>query len=89
MITGSSERALISRHSESPSRPGSMRSRITRLGVSASSTSRATYPSAACERPVARRLEVADDDIAHGRLVVDNENGGHIGIVEGGDGPRR
>jgi hypothetical protein len=26
-------------------------------------------------------LEVADDDLTHDRLVVDNEHGGHIAIV--------
>ena len=33
------------------------------------------------ERPVALALEVADDDLAHDRLVVDDEDGRHVRIV--------
>src|SRR5207237_8128713 len=33
------------------------------------------------ERPVALPLEVADDPLAHDRLVVDDEDGGHTLIV--------
>jgi len=47
MITGSSDRSLIQRHSDSPSMPGSIRSRTIRLGVACSSMLRAVSPSPA------------------------------------------
>ena len=81
MITGSSERARIQRQSASPSVPGSIRSSTTRLGVSCSSRLRAVVAVARLQRPVTLLLEVADDDVANDRLVVDDENGAHRLIV--------
>ena len=77
MITGSSELERIQRQSSRPSVPGSITSSTTRSGSERSSASRAASPSAGLERPVPLALEVADDDLAHDRLVVDDEDGCH------------
>ena len=57
--------------------PGSITSSTTRSGVLRSISSRAAVAVAGLERRVALALEVADDDLAHDRLVVDDEDGGH------------
>ena len=77
MITGSSERSLIQRHSDSPSMPGSIRSRTTRLGISALEQVAGVVAVAGLERAVARLPQVAHDDVAHRRFIVDDEHGAH------------
>ena len=67
----------IQRQSSSPSMPGSITSSTTRSGRLALEQ-RARVVAVAClERRVPLALEVADDDLADDRLVVDDENGGH------------
>ena len=77
MITGSSERERIQRQSSSPSVPGSITSSTTRSGDARSTSVAGVVAVAGLERRVPLALEVADDDLADDRLVVDDENGGH------------
>ena len=64
--------------------PGSIRSSTTRLGSRRSSSSRARIAVAGLERLVALAPQVADDDLADDRLVVDDQDGGHHGILQRG-----
>ena len=77
MITGSSPRERIQRQSASPSIPGSITSSTTRCGDPVSISFRAVVAVGGLERLEPVALEVADDDVADDRLVVDDEDGGH------------
>ena len=74
-ITGIGQRAWIARHSSSPPMPGSITSSTTRSG-----DSRSTSPvdlAAVAGRDDAETVarQVLADDVADGRLVVDDEHG--------------
>ena len=81
MITGSSERARIQRQRASPSVPGEHQvehDQARRLALEQVARRLAV---ARLQRPVPLLLQVADDDVANDRLVVDDENGAHRLIV--------
>ena len=76
MITGRSPRSRIQRQSASPSVPGSITSSTTSCGAARLDQRRApSSPSPASSVVEAVAREVADDDVADDRLVVDDEDG--------------
>ena len=78
MITGRSPRLRIQRQSSSPSVPGSITSSTTSCGVARlDQRARASSPSPASSVVEAVAPQVADDDVADDRLVVDDEDGRH------------
>ena len=77
MITGRSPRERIQRQSERPSVPGSMTSSTTSSGSRGCDQRSRRVAVAGLERVEAVAPEVADDDVANDRLVVDDENSGH------------
>ena len=81
MITGRRERDRIQRQSSSPSVPGSMTSSTTRSGGSRFEQLARPVSVRRLERLEAVAFQVADDDLADRRLVVDDENLGHDRIM--------
>ena len=77
MITGSSDVDRIQRQSSSPSVPGSITSSTTRSGRRSSEHVACGFAVTCLERAVPLALEIADDDLAHDGLIVDDEHGLH------------
>ena len=77
MITGRRERERIQRQSSSPSVPGSMTIEHDEIRRVALEQLPRAVSVRRLERLEAVALEVADDDLADRRLVVDDEDLGH------------
>ena len=82
MITGSSERSRIQPHRAEPVRSRQHQvehDQARRLALEEVARRLAV---AGLQRPVSLLLQVADDDVANDRLVVDDENSSHRLIVQ-------
>ena len=77
MITGSSERAADPAAELEPVRAGEHQVEDDEIEARALDQPRARVAVAGLERAVALTGEIADDDLAHDRLVVDDEDGCH------------
>ena len=81
MITGRSERLRIQRQSSSPSVPGQHHVEHDERRVGGLDQLAGAVAVAGLERREAVALQVADDHVADDRLVVDDEDGRHRGLL--------